>query len=46
MIDETADRLFNLDKNTLSAFAISETVETAKGDDDDEKDKKDKKDNR
>lgn len=52
-VDETAGRLFNLDKNMLSAYAISDTVETGKadGDDDDkDKDKKDKdkkdKDNR
>lgn len=43
-VDETAGRLFNLNKGILSAFAISETVQTGKSDDDD--DKKDKKDNK
>lgn len=42
-VDEASGRLFNLDKNTLSAFVIGETVQTAKADDDDnDKDKKDK----
>jgi hypothetical protein len=43
-VDETAGRLFNLDKNTLSAYVINETVQTSKSDDEDD-DKKDKKDN-
>lgn len=42
-VDETAGRLFNLNKGVLSAFAINETAQTAAADDDDEK--KDKKDN-
>ncbi len=42
-VDEASGRLFNLDKDTLSAFVINETVQTAKIDDGDDKDK-DKKD--
>jgi outer membrane protein assembly factor BamB len=41
-VDETAGRLFNLDKDTLAAYKINETVETAKAEDDDDE-KKDKK---
>lgn len=42
-VDETSGRLFNLGKDTLSAFVINETVQTAQSDDgEDDKDKKDK----
>ena len=39
-VDEASGRLFNLDKNTISAFVINETVQMGKTDDDD-KDKED-----
>ena len=43
-VDETAGRLFNLDKDTLSGYRINETVETAKSEDDDDDRKDGKKD--
>ena len=36
-VDEAAGRLFNLDKDTLAAYTINETVETAKAEEDEDK---------